>query len=83
MDEIPIEAYNSIGKVERYHAPLRRAYTIVDNEVGDLITKEQKLQLAVKAVNDSARPNGLVPMLLVFRAYPRLMDDSPPSLLVL
>jgi hypothetical protein len=30
------------------------------------------LQLAVKAVNDTASPNGLVPTLLVFGAYPRL-----------
>ena len=36
--------------------------------------------MAVKAVNDSAGPNGLVPTLLVFGAYPRIADESPPSL---
>lgn len=29
IDEMPIEAHNSIGKVERYHGPLRRAYDII------------------------------------------------------
>jgi hypothetical protein len=32
----------------------------------------------VKAVNDTAGPNGLVPTLLVFRAYPRMTAESPP-----
>ena len=37
------------------------------------------LQMAVKAVNDTAGPDGLVPTLLVFGAYPRVSMDSPPS----
>ena len=36
--------------------------------------------MAVKAVNDSAGPDGLVPTLLVFGAYPRMTDDSLLSL---
>jgi hypothetical protein len=35
--------------------------------------------MAVKAVNDSAGPDGIVPTLLVFGAYPRMTRDSPPS----
>jgi hypothetical protein len=35
--------------------------------------------MAVKAINDSAGPDGIVPTLLVFGAYPRLTKDSPPS----
>src|ERR1700712_5570347 len=27
VKEVPVEAHNSVGLVERYHAPLRRAYT--------------------------------------------------------
>jgi hypothetical protein len=39
------------------------------------------LQIAVKAINDIASPNRLVPTLLVFRAYPRLTDtDSTPTI---
>ncbi len=38
------------------------------------------MQIAVKAINDSAGPDGIVPILLVFGVYPRLTKDSPPSL---
>jgi hypothetical protein len=37
--------------------------------------------MAVKAINDTAGPGGLVPTLLVFGAYPRMVDtDSTPSI---
>jgi hypothetical protein len=36
--------------------------------------------MAVKAVNDSTGPDGIVPTLLVFGAYPRMTENSPPSL---
>jgi hypothetical protein len=35
-----------------------------------------KLQMAIKAVNDSAGPDGIIPILLVFRAYPRITNNS-------
>ena len=35
--------------------------------------------MAVKAVNDTVGPDGLVPTLLVFGAYPRVSMESPPS----
>ena len=35
--------------------------------------------MAVKALNDSAGPNGIVPTLLVFGAYPQMTESSPPS----
>lgn len=78
IKEVPIEAHNSIGKIERYHAPLRRAYEIIRNE-SPLSPPEVALQAAVKAVNDTAGPDGIVPTLLVFGAYPRITDDSAPS----
>jgi hypothetical protein len=40
------------------------------------------LQMAVKAINNSAGPDGIVPTLLVFGAYLRLTKIDPPSLLV-
>src|SRR6267378_3464656 len=58
--------------------PLRRAYDIISQEVPNIL-KEHKFQMAVKAVNDSAGPDGIVPTLLVFGAYPRMTKDSPPS----
>src|SRR5579871_6713052 len=41
--------------------------------------KEVALQMAVKAVNDSAGPNGLIPTLLVFGAFPRMTEMDPPA----
>jgi len=35
--------------------------------------------MAVKAVNDTAGPDGLVPTLLVFGAYPRMTKLDPPA----
>ena len=34
--------------------------------------------MVFKALNDSAGPNGLVPTLLVFGAYPRLVNTDAP-----
>jgi hypothetical protein len=66
---VPVEAYNSIRMVERYYSLLRRAYQIIITEIPN-INKEMGLQIAFKAINNSASPKGLVPTLLVFRAYP-------------
>ena len=35
--------------------------------------------MAVKAVNNTASPNRLVPTLLVYRAYPRISKLDPPA----
>jgi hypothetical protein len=49
--------------------PLRRVYKIISSELKG-VSKELTLQIAIKAVNDSASLNRLVPILLVFSAYP-------------
>ena len=80
VEEVPVEAHNSIGKVERYHAPLRRAFQVISNDLrGEDISDAHILQMAIKSVNDTAGPDGLVPTLLVFGTYPRMTDASPPS----
>ena len=38
--------------------------------------------MAVKAINNSARLDGIVPTFLVFRAYPRITKIDAPSLSV-
>jgi hypothetical protein len=68
-----VEAHNSVRAVERYHGPIRRAYTIITTEIHD-IDKDMALQMAFKAVNDLAGPDGLVPTLLVYGAYPRMSE---------
>ena len=49
--------------------PLRRVYEIISSELKGA-SKELTLQMAVKAVNNSTGPDRLVPILLVFGAYP-------------
>ncbi|KAI0991423.1 hypothetical protein K3495_g16764, partial [Podosphaera aphanis] len=80
-ESVPVEAHNSIGIVERYHGPLKRAYLIIKEELSSAanISKHMILQMAVKAVNDTAGPDGLVPTLLVFGAYPRMTKLDPPA----
>ena len=39
--------------------------------------------MAVKAVNNTASPNGLVPTLLVYRAYLRISKLDPPALSII
>jgi len=75
---VPVKAHNSIGIVERYHGPVRRAYSIISTEIQD-IDKEMVLQMAFKAVNDTAGPDGLVPTLLVYGALPRMVEYDTPS----
>ena len=71
IKEVLVEAYNSVGLVERYHIPLQYAYKIIQNKLkGEHIDKEMILQMAIKAVNNLAGPNKIVPTLLVFSAYP-------------
>ena len=78
LKEVPIEAHHSIRKVERYHALLRRAYKILRSEDSSA-SPEASLQMAIKAINDTAGPDGIIPTLLVFGAYPRITEDSAPS----
>ena len=35
VKEVPVKAYNSIKKVERYYTPLRRVYKIISLELKD------------------------------------------------
>ena len=75
---VPVEAHWYVGLVERAHPALRRAYQIITDECKD-IHKELALQMAVKAVNDTAGPDGLIPILLVYGAYLRMSNLDPPA----
>ena len=75
---VPIEAHHSIGLVERYHTPLRRAFDIITEELPNT-AKQHVLQMAVKTVNDTVGPDGLVLTLLVFGTYPRMTVSDSPS----
>jgi len=79
---VPVEAHHSIGLVERYHTPLRRAYDIIRKELPQL-SKEFALQAAAKTVNDTTGPEGIIATLRLFGAYPRILIDDAPSLSIL
>ena len=57
-------------------------YQIITVEIPD-IDKDIVLQMAFKAINDTIGPNGLVPILLVFGIYPRIikLDALLPSVI--
>jgi len=78
---VPVKAHNSVRMVERYYGPLRRIYYIIITELPD-IGKDIALQMAFKAINDLVGPNGLIPTLLVFRAYPRMVESDAPNPIV-
>ncbi|KHJ30070.1 hypothetical protein EV44_g3856 [Erysiphe necator] len=64
--EAPVESPNTISFVERYHTPFRRAYRVIKEEIGANDSDEQKaitLQVAIKAINDTAGYDGIVPTL--------------------
>ena len=69
VKEVPIKVHNSVGKVEWYYMPLYYIYKIISSELKG-VSKELTLQIAVQAVNNSASLDGLIPILLVFSAYP-------------
>ena len=78
---MPVKAYNLVGIVKRYHGPLCRIYHIIIAELTD-IGKDITLQMAFKAINDSTSPNGLIPTLLVFEAYPHIVESNVPNSIV-
>ena len=65
-----VESHHSLGAGERYHDPLRQVYLKIRHEYPS-VKKETALRLAVKALNDTMGPEGLVPSLLVFGVLPR------------
>ncbi len=64
-----VKAHNFIGIIKRYHGPIWHAYEIVITEIQG-INKDMALQMAFKAINDMASPDGLVLTLLVYSTLP-------------
>ena len=78
--QILVKAHQSIEKVEKYYAPICRAYDIIQAETKSIISKNAILQMAFKAVNNTAGSDSLIPTLFIFSAYPRIVTNLPPSL---
>jgi len=75
---VPVKAYNLVGIVEHYYSPLRHIYHIIIVELLD-ISKDMALQMAFKAINNSTGPNSLTLTLLVFGAYPYIVESDAPN----
>ena len=73
-----VKAYNLVKIVKYYYGPLCRIYYIIIVELLD-IGKDIALQMAFKAINNSAGPNGLILILLVFRAYLYIVESDIPN----
>ncbi len=75
-----VESHNSIGSAERYHGPLRRTFNEIKHE-NQKLNRKIALRIAVKAMNDTLEPNGLVPSYLVFGCVPRFpaVDSKLPN----
>jgi hypothetical protein len=67
--------------VKRYHQLFRKTFKTFYSELAYINIKESILQMIVKAVNDTAGPDGLIPILLVFGAYSRISHNSLRPLL--
>jgi hypothetical protein len=76
---MPVKAHWAVGKIKRAYGPLRRTFNILRAELNSSTDNEDILQIAVKALNNTAGPNSLILTLLVFGTYPRINADSPPS----
>jgi hypothetical protein len=74
---VPVEAHHSIGLLERFHPLIKRCFLIFMN-IPDIL-EDTALQMAFKAINDTAGPDGYVPTLLVYGAFPRLMEEDAPA----
>lgn len=66
-----VESHNALGVRERYHDYLRKIFNRTIDTFPN-IPPSDALKLSVKAMNDTARPKGLVPTLLVFGALPKI-----------
>jgi hypothetical protein len=72
-----VETHYSIGKVKRYYNPLRQIYKIINKEFRGINTSNKiKLQIVIKTINDLVGPDYIIPILLVFRAYLKITNNS-------
>jgi len=67
------ESHNSLGAGETYHAIVRRVFNKAC-ETHSTASQELQLALAVKASNDTAGPNGLVPSVLFLILYQLFLE---------
>lgn len=72
-----VEAHSNLGIGERYHEPLRTTFRKIMS-ADPTRNMHTALACAVKAMNDTLGPEGLVPSALVFGEFPHLAPDYSP-----
>jgi len=72
-----IQSHNSLGVGERYHKPLRDTYRKLKLDHPSM-QRQVLLAVAVKAMNDTLGPEGVVPSALVFGEFPSLRTFEGP-----
>eukprot|EP00171_Calliarthron_tuberculosum_P023596 IDg23596t1 len=75
---VPTEAHNKIGLIERYHKIVRTIYEKLKIDTSDM-SRESRLSMTFRCVNDTAGYDGIVPTLLVFGTYPKITIDQTES----
>lgn len=70
-----IHSHNALRVGERYHSPLRRN-CLKSKEYMPELDPKLALQLAVKVMNETMGPEGIVPSLLVFGAFSRFAPHT-------
>lgn len=70
-----MDSHNSIGAEERYHQPLRRILRVL-RTIHSNVDPEVLLRYAIKGINDTIGPEGLVSLLLLFGVVPTFPNVS-------
>lgn len=76
-----VESHHSLGANERAHQTVRRVFNKVRHD-HPKISQELALAMSQKAINETAGPNGIVPVLLVYGTMPRYRMAGMASKLV-
>jgi hypothetical protein len=62
--------------IERYYVLLYYVYEIIRYKPQNNTSAELALQITIKVINNLVGPDSIIPILLVFGAYPRMTNNS-------
>jgi hypothetical protein len=68
-----IESHNNLGTGEQIYSRIRMIFNKISADHPEL-PSNLRLSIAIKAINDTAGPEGIVPSLLAFGALPRPLE---------
>jgi len=75
VKKVLVKAHNSISKVKQYYILLKHLYKILQDKLQDKkLNKELILQIVKKAINNIAKLDKLVLIILIFRLYSKIIN---------